>query len=358
MLFGSVPWPPRKPRSSTSTQSARQNTAAPITAIRASRASERAALRQNAAPAAASASTATRFTANPCDAVKLPKPETITSSGCGCGVPVIDWIIAVSEPGWPPSLALPETAPGPRLQQRHAEEEDPAAAEDEPADRGPLPADLREQQQRARHDVAEHPARRAEQHGQAGGQDRAERLAERPHDQPPGHAGQRRQPERPAPHGEDQPQPDADLDPDRRRRGRDRVVAPDAGAPVDHADHPAGRSGVGPLQQGRHAPRHLRLRLQQAVEHPEGAEADPQQLARAGLTPDGVRPPGADRRSHDGPRRDHEDEDQRDDQRLLQQRRAERGDEDRAGRARARVHARHAATLWGEPPAPGPRGRT
>ena len=81
MLFGSVPWPPRKPRSSTSTQSARQNTAAPMTAIRASRASERAALTQNAAPAAASASTATRLTANPCDPVKLPKPETITSSG-------------------------------------------------------------------------------------------------------------------------------------------------------------------------------------------------------------------------------------------------------------------------------------
>src|ERR1700722_1520528 len=112
MLFGSVPWPPRKPRSSTSTQSARQNTAAPITAIRASRTSERAALRQNAAPAAVSASTATRFTANPCDPVKLPKPETITSSALGCGVPVIDWIIAVSEPGWPSSLPCQKPRPG------------------------------------------------------------------------------------------------------------------------------------------------------------------------------------------------------------------------------------------------------
>src|ERR1700689_1822028 len=55
MLFGSVPWPPRKPRSSTSTQSARQNTAAPMAAIRASRGAERAALTQNAAPAAARA---------------------------------------------------------------------------------------------------------------------------------------------------------------------------------------------------------------------------------------------------------------------------------------------------------------
>ena len=99
MLFGSVPWPPRKPRSSTSTQSARQNTAAPMTAIRASRGSERAALTQNAAPAAVSASTAIRFTANPWDPVKLPKPETITSSARGCEVPAIDWIIAVSEPG-------------------------------------------------------------------------------------------------------------------------------------------------------------------------------------------------------------------------------------------------------------------
>src|ERR1700677_2406915 len=177
MLFGSVPWPPRKPRSSTSTQSARQNTAAPMTAIRASRGSERAALTQNAAPAAASASTATRFTANPCESVKLPKPETSTSSTCGCGGPVIDWIIAVSEP----------------------------------ASRGPLPAPLREQQQRARDDVEDHAPRRAEQHGETRGQDGAERLAERPDDQPPGHAGQRRQPERPAAHGEDNPQPDADL---------------------------------------------------------------------------------------------------------------------------------------------------
>ena len=304
MLFGSVPWPPRKPRSSTSTQSARQNTAAPMTAIRASRASERAALTQNAAPAAASAITATRFTANPWDSVKLPKPETITSSACGCGVPAIDWIIAVSEPGWPSSRALPEAAPGPRLQQRHAEEEDPAAAEDEPADRGPFPAALREQQQRAGHDVEENGARRAEEHGEAGGQDRAERLAERPDDQPPGHARQRRQPERPAAHREDHPEPDADLDPDRRRGGRDGVVAPDVRAPVHHVHHPAGRAAVGRLEQGGHAPRHLRLRLQQPVEHPQGAEADPQHLPRAGLTPGGVRALVADRRSHDGPRRD------------------------------------------------------
>ena len=83
-----------------------------MTAIRASRASERAALTQNAAPAAASAMTATRFTANPWDCVKLPKPETMTSSACGCGVLSIDWIIAVSEPGWPATLPCQKPRPG------------------------------------------------------------------------------------------------------------------------------------------------------------------------------------------------------------------------------------------------------
>ncbi len=112
MLFGSVPRPPRKPRSSTSTQSARQNTAAPMTAMRASRASDRAALRQNAAPAAASAITATKFTANPFDSVKRPKLETITSSACGCDVVAIDWTIAASEPGPPSSLPCQKPRPG------------------------------------------------------------------------------------------------------------------------------------------------------------------------------------------------------------------------------------------------------
>ena len=358
MLFGSVPRPPRKPRSSTSTQSARQNTAAPMTAIRASRASERAALRQNAAPAAASAITATRFTANPWDSVKLPKPETITSSACGCEVPAIDWTIAVSEPGWPSSLPCQKPRPGQACSSAMPRKKTPLPPRISRPIAGRSQLALGQQQQRAGHDVQEHAPRRAEQHGEAGGEDRAERLAERPDDQPPGHAGERREPERPAAHGEDHPEPDADLDPDRRRGGRDGVVAPDVRAPVHQVDHPAGRSGVGRLELGGHAPRHLRLRLEQAVEHPQGAEADPQQLPRAGLTPGGVRALVADRRSHDGPRRQHEDEDQRDDQRLLQQRRAERRDEDRAGRARARVHARHAATLWGESPAPGPRGRT
>ena len=112
MLFGSVPRPPKKPRSSISTQSARQKTAATSTAIRASRASPRSALRQNAAPIAASAITATRFTANPCAAVKLPNAETIEASTCGWDVPAIDWTMLASPLGCPPAVPCQKPRPG------------------------------------------------------------------------------------------------------------------------------------------------------------------------------------------------------------------------------------------------------
>ena len=59
MLFGSVPRPPRKPRSWTSTQSARQNTIPNHTAYLTSRGRPV----RKAAPIAASAITTTRLTA-------------------------------------------------------------------------------------------------------------------------------------------------------------------------------------------------------------------------------------------------------------------------------------------------------
>ena len=62
MLLGSVPSPPKKPKSWMSTQTARQNTPAAMTAARATRLR----LVSSPAPMTASAITANRFTAKPC----------------------------------------------------------------------------------------------------------------------------------------------------------------------------------------------------------------------------------------------------------------------------------------------------
>ena len=72
MLFGSVPSPPRKPRSSTSTQSARHNTAAPTTAKSTSRGRPL----SSPTPTAPSASTTNRLTAQPWAASKDPNEPT------------------------------------------------------------------------------------------------------------------------------------------------------------------------------------------------------------------------------------------------------------------------------------------
>ena len=86
MLFGSVPRPPRKPRSCTSTQSARQNTIPNHTASLTSRVRPV----RKIAPIAASAITTTRLTAKPWLAVNEPKSESRDDRKCGCDVPAID----------------------------------------------------------------------------------------------------------------------------------------------------------------------------------------------------------------------------------------------------------------------------
>ena len=112
MLFGSVPSPPRNPRSSTSTQSARHSTVPAITPARASRASPRAAAAQNTAPSPATAITANRFTPHPCAAVKSPNQDTSADSTCGCEVPAIVWTMPVSDPGWPAAVPCQNPRPG------------------------------------------------------------------------------------------------------------------------------------------------------------------------------------------------------------------------------------------------------
>ena len=82
MLFGSVPSPPRKPRSCTSTQSARPNTMPNHTAYRTS---EGRPVRK-IAPIAASTITTTRFTAKPLLAANDPKPDSQEDRKRGCGV--------------------------------------------------------------------------------------------------------------------------------------------------------------------------------------------------------------------------------------------------------------------------------
>ena len=72
MLLGSVPTPPRNPKSSISTQSARQSTAPAITPKQTSRGR---ALRKPA-PTATKATTANKFTAQPWAASKRPKAAT------------------------------------------------------------------------------------------------------------------------------------------------------------------------------------------------------------------------------------------------------------------------------------------
>ena len=108
MLFGSVPSPPRKPKSWTSTQSARQNTRPNHTAYRTSRGRPV----RNTAPIAASAITTTRFTAKPLLAANAPNLATSADSACGCGVEAICWTMPARVPGWPWPVPRQNPRPG------------------------------------------------------------------------------------------------------------------------------------------------------------------------------------------------------------------------------------------------------
>ena len=96
MLFGSVPRPPKNPKSSISTQSARHST---VNAITAGRTSRRCPVR-NATPIAASATTTNRLTANPCASSKAVNAPTQAARKPGCGVCAISLVMPASVPGW------------------------------------------------------------------------------------------------------------------------------------------------------------------------------------------------------------------------------------------------------------------
>ena len=95
MLLGSVPRPPKKPKSSISTQSARQSPTIRMTVSRSSPGRPPPAV-SRPAPIAASAITANRFTANPCAAVKDAKLLTHPANKAGCGVAAMDLTMPVS----------------------------------------------------------------------------------------------------------------------------------------------------------------------------------------------------------------------------------------------------------------------
>ena len=245
--------------------------------------------------------------------------------------------------------ARPETAARPGLKQRHAEEEQPQAGQQQAAHRqaaGPRPAPgaLRQRDERARDHVEQDGAGCPGQPAQARREDPAERLPEDPHDQAPADAGRPGQPGPGPARGDDEPAANADLDPDARGAGLDGVIRPGGAAPVDQVLHPRRRCRRGRLDDlGGQAAGHLRLRLQDPVEDPQQAEPDAQQPPSPGFRRRARRarrpalggrrgdPPGT-RRGPDEPQEDDRDES---DGALVEQRRPEGGDQRRVGRVQA-----------------------
>ena len=142
------------------------------------------------APIAASAITTNRLTANPCAAAKDPK---LADQGRRTAAAASGHALrpcAASVPGWPPDWC-PARSRGPAR---------PAAPPCRGRTRPSRPAaagqprgcarPARAARSARRPPVEQRRPRRAEQPGQAGREDPAERLAEHPHDQSPGHAGQ------------------------------------------------------------------------------------------------------------------------------------------------------------------------
>ena len=111
MLLGSVPSPPKKPKSSIRTQSARQSTTITMTVRRSSPGRPPPAV-SKPAPTAARAVTASRFTAKPCAAVKDAKLLTHPANRAGCGVSAMDLTIPVSVPLPPCSVPCQKPRPG------------------------------------------------------------------------------------------------------------------------------------------------------------------------------------------------------------------------------------------------------
>ena len=239
MLLGSVPRPPKKPKSSISTQSARHSTNEMASAGLISRGRPV----RNTAPVTASAMTANKLTANPCASSKAVKAvisadgyvrlrgggHSSGHAGQRAGLAVRTVPCQKPRPGQACSTAMPSrNTPSPAMVTR-------PGSRDRQARSGSAistPADA----------VDEHRARRAEQPGQPRGEDAAERLAECPHHQAPADADQPGQPGQRASCGGEQPDADPDLDPHRRGAGLHRVKRPRGAGPVHHVPAPSAAS--------------------------------------------------------------------------------------------------------------------
>ena len=228
--LGSVPTPPQKPKSSMRTQSARPSTTrAPIAGQRSRRRRPPAGPgRWRPAPTPRRGSPPSRAPRRRRRTTTPPRPASEAAAWSTSARP---WRPA--SPGWRPS-PLPEAPPGPRLQDRHPEQEAPAEPVTTRPSSRPRPRPVGEGHQAAGDGVEEHGTGGTEQHGEAGGEDAAEGLAERPDHQRPPDAGQAGDARPPSPGRHQQEQADPQLDPHRRGRRFGRVVGPWSGdADVD-----------------------------------------------------------------------------------------------------------------------------
>ncbi len=239
MLLGSVPSPPKKPKSSTRTQSARQSPTITTTVSRSSPGHRPPAV-SRPVPIAASAITTNRFTAKPCAPVNDAKLRTQPARQRGLRRARHGLDHAGQRAAAPVQRALPEATSGPGLQHRHAEKERAQRAEDRPAQLRCPPAALGRGDEQACGAVEHRGPRRAEQPGQAGSEDAAEGFAEHPDHQAPAGAGQPGQPGPRSAWCGDQPDAETDLDPDRRGARLDRMVGPARARPVHDVLYPAG----------------------------------------------------------------------------------------------------------------------
>ena len=136
MLLGSVPSPPKIPRSWTRTQSAAQSTSRiPI----AGRTATRRPLAR-ARPTAASAATTTRLTANPCAAAKIPKSFTQDDRKPGWAACAMPCAMLATLPGCLPAVPCQNPRPGQAWSSAIPARNRPVPASTARPSRGPIQA--------------------------------------------------------------------------------------------------------------------------------------------------------------------------------------------------------------------------
>ena len=178
MLLGSVPRPPKNPKSSISTQSARHST---VKAMTAGRISRRCPLRK-AAPITASATTTNRLTANPCASSKAVKALTQADRKPGCGVCAIVLVMPARVPGCPWEIPCQNPRPGQACSTAMPDQEQAQAGQDRPAEPGAAPRAFgqRDQPARARSRSAPRRGRRTARSGRGRRSRRRTRRRPRP----------------------------------------------------------------------------------------------------------------------------------------------------------------------------------